>query len=197
MPPNEPLQLTAAGLVQLAPLPPSRFVVVCPARPQVSGHPLGSQESRLASVLAYLATAALGLLAGAMLLIALAIVPFWVTLEPIEFARWFRTYSPLLGRVMLPLGASATLLAVIAASFVRPVFSAASCWLVSAAALPVAAVGTYPLYFSSSNAALAGGRLEEGQVSAELLRWRTWHWVRTVAGLLAFLAALCGVSRLS
>lgn len=148
----------------------------------------------MASVFAYLAAAALGLLAGAMLLIAMAIVPFWASLEPTEFARWFREYSPLLGRIMLPLGASATVLAVLAASLVRPLSSPRFPWFVLAAALAVAAAAIYPLYFISANEALAGASLTAAEIAAELDRWRTWHWVRTAAGVLGFLATLRGLS---
>jgi hypothetical protein len=66
----------------------------------------------MAHLLAFLSALFLGLLAGAMLLIATALVPYWRSLEPAEFTAWFRKYSPLLGRVMLPLGASATLFAI-------------------------------------------------------------------------------------
>ena len=41
-----------------------------------------SGETDLGTVFAYLAAATLGLLAGTMLLIAVAIVPFWTGLEP-------------------------------------------------------------------------------------------------------------------
>jgi hypothetical protein len=132
----------------------------------------------------------LGLLAGAMLLIAAAIVPFWSSLEPSEFARWFRDHSPLLARIMLPLGAGATLLSLLTAALVRPRSSLAFRWWALVAALAVAVAAVYPLYFVAANAALAGGSLSPDEVALELQRWRTWHWVRTVAGTLAFLAAL-------
>ena len=148
----------------------------------------------MASLLAYLAAAALGLLAGAMLLIAVALVPFWADLEPTGFARWFREHSPLLARIMLPLGASATVLAVLAASLARPLSSPHARWLVVAAVLAAAVAAVYPLYFTSANAALAGGALGASEITAELQRWRIWHWVRTAAGVLAFLAALRGLS---
>jgi len=52
----------------------------------------------VAQLFALLATAALGLLAGAMLLIAVALTPFWAALEPLAFARWFQDHSLLLAR---------------------------------------------------------------------------------------------------
>lgn len=147
----------------------------------------------MAALFAFLATAALGLLAGAMLLIAVALTPFWAALEPLAFARWFQDHSPLLARTMLPLGASSTILAVIAAWLARAASSPGSPWLAAAAALAVAVAAVYPLYFTSANADLAGGHLDAAQVAAELGRWRVWHAVRTGAGVLAFLAALRGL----
>lgn len=149
----------------------------------------------MATLFAFLAAASLGLLAGAMLLIAVAIAPFWAALEPMEFARWFQQYSPLLGRVMLPLGASSTLLVLAAAWFARSASPSSFPWLALAAALAVGVAAVYPLYFTSANAALASGSLDASQVAAELGRWRAWHWARTGAGALSFLAALRGLAR--
>jgi len=153
-----------------------------------------SPGSMLGSVFAHLAAASLGLLAGAMLLIAVAIVPYLTSLEPLEFARWFREHSPLLGRIMLPLGVSATVLALAAAALVPLLSSPQLPWLAAAAALAVAVAAVYPLYFTRANASLAGASLGPSEVSGELRRWRTWHWARTVAGTLAFLAALRALS---
>ena len=140
--------------------------------------------ARVKSVVVNGAAALLGLLAGAMLLIAVALVPWWQSLEPTEFARWFREHSPAIGRLMLPLGAGGAALACTAAGLTRR----RDLWV--AAALAVFTVATYPLYFAAANAAIAGGNLESSQIAAELARWRTWHWLRTVAGLSAFLIAL-------
>lgn len=127
-----------------------------------------------------------------MLLIAAAVVPFWWSLEPGEFARWFPTHSPRLGRLMLPLGASSTVLAVLAAALARPVASARFFWLLLAAGLAVAL--TYPLYFSAANRALAGPEPDTSGVAADLRRRSAWHRARTLAGVLAFLALLRGLA---
>src|SRR5207244_2241495 len=51
----------------------------------------------------------LGLLAGAMLLIALAVAPFWQSLPPAEFRAWFAANAFRVGRLMIPLGAAAAI----------------------------------------------------------------------------------------
>lgn len=148
----------------------------------------------MVSAFGYLAAAALGLLAGAMLLIAAVFVPFWQAIEPAEFSRWFREHSPLLARIMLPLGASATILSVIAAAVARPVSSPPFRWFAVAAALAVAVAALYPLYFASANTALADAGRAASETAASLERWRVWHLARTAAGVLAFLAALRGLA---
>src|SRR5207247_10844602 len=57
----------------------------------------------------------LGLLAGAMLLIALAVAPFWQSLPPAEFRAWFVPNAFRIGRLMIPVGAAAAPAAVAAA----------------------------------------------------------------------------------
>src|SRR5436309_3065862 len=57
----------------------------------------------------------LGLLAGSMLLIALAVAPFWQSLPPAEFRAWFAAHAFRIGRLMVPLGAGAAVAAVGAA----------------------------------------------------------------------------------
>ncbi len=130
------------------------------------------------------ASALPGLLAGAMLLIAVALVPIWQSLEPTEFARWFRDNSLLIGRLMLPLGMGAAIFTVAAAWVTR------RRTLALAAALTVFAVATYPLYFAAANESIMSGSLDASHVAAELARWKVWHWVRTTSGMLAFLLSL-------
>jgi type III secretory pathway component EscV len=148
----------------------------------------------VAVLVAFLAAATLALLAGAMLLIAVAIAPFWAALEPAEFTRVFRESASLIGQFMLPLGASSTVLVIVAAVLARMASSPSFPWFTLAAALAVAVAGIYPLYFTSANASLAGGSLDASQVAAELGRWRGWHWARTGAGVVGFLAALRGLA---
>ena len=59
----------------------------------------------------------LGLLTGAMLLIGVSLVPYWSSLEPLEFSRWFSAHSGLIGRLMVPLGALATVTVVLAVAW--------------------------------------------------------------------------------
>src|SRR6058998_1276304 len=114
----------------------------------------------------------LGLLAGAMLLIALALAPFWQSLPPAEFRAWFAANAFRIGRLMIPLGAAAALAAV-----------AAAC------ALGVGII-TLAVNEPANERFAAPGVLGDAETRALLARWVAWHWVRVGLGLGGFVAAL-------
>jgi hypothetical protein len=98
---------------------------------------------------------------------------------------------------MLPLGICATVLAIVAAFIVRAAHPLALPWFEAATVLAIAVAAIYPIYFTTANTALAGTFLQANEITTELLRWRNWHWVRTVLGTLSFLSALHGLTRLA
>jgi hypothetical protein len=53
--------------------------------------------------LAVLTTVLVGLLAGGMVLIEVALVPFWRSASPAEFRTWFAAHSGRLRALMVPL----------------------------------------------------------------------------------------------
>jgi hypothetical protein len=142
------------------------------------------------SLLTQLAALLLGLLSGAMLLIGVALVPYWSALEPLEFSRWFAAYSPLIGRLMVPLGSLATVSVVLAAALARSRRLPSWPWLAVAAVSALFIAAIYPLYYTSANAALGSGTLAPDAVTAELARWRSWHWARTFAAGVPFVAVI-------
>ena len=148
----------------------------------------------MALLLARIATVLLGLLAGAMLLIGVAVVPYWRSLEPLEFSQWFAANSAFIGRLMVPLGTLATSSIIVAAVVARAKRAAGWPWLVVAAGFAAFIAAIYPLYYAEANAALGAQSLPSDAVVAELGRWQFWHWCRGAAGLLAFVCALAGAS---
>ena len=50
-----------------------------------------------------MAAVLLGLLGGALLLIAMGLVPYWQSLDPTEFTELFRENSPIIAGIMLSL----------------------------------------------------------------------------------------------
>src|SRR5215470_5942449 len=107
-------------------------------------------------MLARLAAFLLGLLAGAMLLIAVGVAPFWQTLPPLAFRGWFALHAWRIGRLMRPLGATAVLLVTVVVNepandlFARP------------------------------------GALTDTATTDLLVSWVRWHWVRVGLGAVGF-----------
>ena len=64
-------------------------------------------EERKMNIPTQMAAVLLGLLGGALLLIAMGLVPYWQSLDPTEFTELFRENSPIIAGIMMPLGFTA------------------------------------------------------------------------------------------
>jgi hypothetical protein len=148
----------------------------------------------VASAIGILAVGFLGLVAGAVLAEACVLVPFWRAQPAAAFLAWYRQNATTLLRFFGPLEAVSgvlTLGAMVLAWLGRLpgplLFSAA-------AALTVAVLASFPLYFRNANARFEAGSIALTEVAAELERWAGWHWVRTAAAIAAFLFGLLALS---
>ena len=152
-------------------------------------------KSVIASALMMLSCLVLGLLAGGMLVIGVSFVGFWKSLSASDFQAWFASYSPLIGRLMIPLGIGGVAASV--AALVACWRGPAMCrrWLLVAALSAVGVMVTYPIFFAATNQAFERGGLSEAAVRAMLDRWAAWHWFRTGLGIVGFLAALRALQR--
>src|SRR3712207_46446 len=68
------------------------------------------EPNRLAALsrpLTLLTAVLTGLLAGGMVLIQVVLLPFWRTVPPADFRRWFSAHSGRIRTLMVPLGAGA------------------------------------------------------------------------------------------
>jgi hypothetical protein len=159
------------------------------------------EESRTAmslvcDVLRLLSVTSLGLYVGAMLTEGFVLVPYWRSLPPHEFFRWYAANDQRLLGFFGPLTSATALLAVTAALV--------SLWeghpgrwpAVVAAAFSVAAVVTFFLYFRRANASFAAATISADDVALELRRWSAWHWLRTGISCVALAAALLSLWRL-
>jgi MFS family permease len=152
-------------------------------------------RSALASVLMMLACLVLGLLSGGMLVIGVAFVSFWKSLSPSDFQAWFASYSHLIGRLMIPLGAGGV--AVTVAALVTGWSDPATrrTWLLVAAFSAIGVMVTYPIFFAGTNESFERGGLSDSTVRFLLDRWAMWHWIRTALGTVSFIAALRALQR--
>ena len=139
-------------------------------------------------MLAHLTALLLGLLAGAMLIIGVVLLPFWHALPPAELRGWFARHAGRTGALMFPLGGTA-LVAALAACVTRRTSSA-----VVAAVAAAGVVAVTLLVNEPANQRFAGPvYLSDADTVALLGRWRRWHWLRVGLGLVAFAAALTAV----
>ncbi len=144
-------------------------------------------------LLRYASVAALGVFAGAMLTEGGVLVPFWRSLAPAEFLRWYAANAARLLAFFSPVTSVCAVLAVLAAlgSFWQG--HPGRWWALLAAALVLVAVASFFLYFEQANTSFATATIAADAVPAELARWSTWHNARTALSVLALGAALLAV----
>jgi hypothetical protein len=135
----------------------------------------------------------LGLLTGAMLLIGVAFVGYWQSLDPGAFLSWFAAHADRIGSVMIPLGGATTLAAVASAVATWRMAPAARAWTLTSAVLAALVVIVYFAAHAPRNAAFAARATPPERVAVELATWARWHWVRVLLGLAAFWAQLLAV----
>ena len=137
-----------------------------------------------------LALLLLGLFAGAMLVIGVAFVGFWRSVEPGEFLAWFAAHSDRIGALMVPLGAGATVTAAISTAATWRAGGAARMWSVASTVLAVLILIVYVAVHHSMNEAFVRADFPPERVAPALETWAYWHWVRVALGIAAFLTQI-------
>ena len=134
-----------------------------------------------------------GILTGAMLLIAVALVPFWRSLPPAEFRAWFAAHAFRIARLMVPLGAGSMVAALGALGAGRRTPDRG--WLALAAGGAVGIVVVTLVVNEPANERFAAATgLSDAETVVLLGRWSTWHWARVVLGGASFYAAVRAVA---
>jgi len=149
----------------------------------------------VASTLMMLTCLVLGLLAGGMLVIGVSFVSFWKSLSPSDFQAWFASYSHLIGRLMIPVGAGSIAASVATLGVCWSGPATRRRWLLIAALSTIGVMVTYPIFFAGTNETFVRGGLSDSAVRSLLDRWATWHWIRTGLGIVGFVAALGALQR--
>ena len=150
------------------------------------------------NVLRVVSAVGLGLLAGALSLEGLVLVPHWRSLSLESFADLHQGFAVRLYRFFAPL--TAVTVSVALASGVGVMFRhqrdrAAWC-TVASAILAASLLVAYRLYFHSANARLPilAANKSTSALSAELRRWHRIHHARTIVSIAAFVLAILGVA---
>ncbi len=132
-----------------------------------------------------ISVAALGLFAGAMVTEGYVLVPYWRSLQPSEFFTWYAANDRRLFDFFAPLTAVATLLAIASAVVSLWERHVRRSLTVFAAALALAAVATFFIYFRDVNARFSAASFGADEVGEELTRWAMWHRWRTAMSVAA------------
>jgi len=134
----------------------------------------------------------IGLLAGAMLFIGVALVPFWQRLPPAEFRAWFALHSGRTGALMIPLGIAAVVASLAALIRDRSGPNLLAHSVAFAGALAVVIVTTAINEPANIRFAAPAG-LSDAETVTLLARWKVWHWTRGTFGVIAFAASLAAL----
>jgi hypothetical protein len=162
--------------------------------PQV-GRKGNKQMNIISEIARFLSVGSLGIFAGAMLTEGCVLVPYWRSLKPAEFFAWYSANGQRLLDFFGPL-TSVTALLSVAVALVSLWQGHPGRWpALLAAALLVAVVSTFYLYFQSANASFTAASISNDKLSAELTRWAAWHWWRTGLSFAALVAALMSLRR--
>ena len=137
----------------------------------------------------------LGLFAGSLLTEAVVLVPYWRSLEPEAFLDHYRAIGPRLYQYFSPLTVLATLIPTITAAFCTWESGEVVTYPSLASLLVLTTFGMIFVYFKSANASFASRSVGVSQLPAELRRWGTWHWTRTVLAMAAFLSATIAIAQ--
>jgi hypothetical protein len=143
----------------------------------------------LSRPLAVLTAVLVGLLAGAMVLIEVVLVPFWRGLPPAEFRAWFAAHSDRIRRLMVPLGAAAGAAATASAVAHRAEAGDGGTASLAAAGATEAVVAITLAVNEPAQQRFVAGNLTDAETEALLARWARWHDRRVVLGLSATVAA--------
>ena len=139
--------------------------------------------------LALLSAVLVGLLAGGMVLIEAVLLPFWRSVPPEEFRRWFTTNAPRIRALMVPLGAGAAMVSVASAVAEATASRRPGPAPLTAAAATVGVVAVTVTVNEPANARFTGGSLTDAETSDLLGAWGRWHHLRVALGVLATVAA--------
>lgn len=133
----------------------------------------------------------IGLYAGALLTEAFILAPYWRKMVPEEFFRLHGSLGPTLFQYYAPLTAIAVFSSIVA--MVMSLYTGHNnIWHITAASLCVSALAIFFFYFKNANNKFKNRTITANELPSELLKWSSWHWVRTILVLSAFLFSIIG-----
>ena len=150
--------------------------------------------SAVTTLTTFLAAVLLGLTAGALLAEGAILVPFWRSLSPASFLGWYKQYAAILQKFFGTLEVTAAVVTIFATVLSWVSHDPSASLMIVSALLVVAVLAVFPIYFQQVNTSFAAATIALDRVPAELRRWSSWHWARTIVAMTAFIAALAATT---
>jgi Domain of unknown function (DUF1772) len=144
---------------------------------------------------ALLSAVLVGLLTGGMVLIEVVLLPFWRSVPPEEFRRWFTANAPRIRALMVPLGAAAGAAGVATAVTEASASRRPGPASLTAAVATIGVVAVTVAVNEPANARFTGGSLTDAETRDLLASWARWHHVRVGLGVVAAVAAAAALGR--
>ena len=154
-----------------------------------------AMEKEIMSIPTLAPTLILGLLSGALLLLATGLVPYWQSLDPNPVTPIFKEQSQFIAAAMMPLGFAAAGVTWLATLFALWKKHESRYWLIAASVCALCMLTTFLLYFKETNSALASGSIAVADIPDVLSTWGFVHWMRTIAAILGCLCAIKAVQK--
>lgn len=132
----------------------------------------------------------LGCFFGAQLCEAVLFVPYWKSMDPLEFHKFYKRYGGMIHRFFSPLTILAFLIPSITV-FVGLISGQGRAFLHLALGLScLMFFSTYFLFFKKANRTFNTVLMDEVLKAKSLNEWAKWHWTRVIIECVAFSLAL-------
>jgi hypothetical protein len=150
--------------------------------------------SAITTITTFLAAVLLGLTAGALVAEGAILVPFWRSLSPASFLGWYKQHAAILQKFFGTLEVAAAVVTIFATVLSWVSHDPSARLMIVSALLVVAVLAVFPIYFQQVNTSFAAATIALDRVPAELRRWSSWHWARTLIAVTAFIAAFAATT---
>lgn len=135
----------------------------------------------------------LGLTAGAMLTEAVIIVPFWLSLSPLEFFDWYAKNQSALVNYYSPLEIWSTIFSLITSILLLITKQKGKWSMLLATVFSILVIATFFIFFKEANSAFNTRSIEDAKFLLAITTWGNWQWLRVGFGVAAFFFGLVSI----
>ncbi len=147
----------------------------------------------LIKIFRFITVLVLGVTAGAMLTEAAIIVPFWLSLSPLEFFDWYAKNQATLVNYYSPLEIWSTILTLVTSILMFVTKQEGKWSMVASTVFSIFVILTFFVFFKDANAAFNARSIAYHKLSLAITTWGNWQWFRVGLGMAAFIFALISI----